>query len=356
MLTGIAICYLRITGRGLIDALEDNTGSRLVELTEWLANDAGIADPKPVPASEDASFRRYFRVRTDGGTAIAMDAPPDREDSRRFIEIAGFLERIGVNSPRVLAAAPERGFLLLSDLGSTPYLAALKTDPTRADVLYGDALTALVAIQEQGRACQAQLPPYDETLLSFELSLFRDWLCGRHLGIALGGGEEAAWNACCRNLVENALRQPRVFVHRDYHSRNLMVTDTANPGILDFQDAVEGPVTYDLVSLLKDCYIRWPAARVRSWALHFHAALDPAVHRHTPADEFLRAFELMGVQRHLKAAGIFARLMHRDGKPGYLDDVPRTLAYIVELAPRYDELAFLAGLISEQVLPRLAGK
>ncbi|HEX2140580.1 MAG TPA: phosphotransferase, partial [Woeseiaceae bacterium] len=149
------------------------------------------------------------------------------------------------------------------------------------------------------------------------------------------------------------LRQPPVFVHRDYHSRNLMVTDAANPGILDFQDAVEGPVTYDLVSLLKDCYIRWPADRVRAWALEFHAALAPEVHRHMAADEFLCAFELMGVQRHLKAAGIFARLCHRDGKPSYLGDVPRTLGYIVELAPRYGELAFLAQLIEERVLPGL---
>ncbi len=315
---------------------------------------AGIADAKPVPASEDASFRRYFRVHTSDGTAIVMDAPPDREDSSRFIEVAGFLRRIGVNSPRILEADLGRGFMLLTDLGSTPYLSALQADPSRADALYGDALRALAAIQERGRACQARLPPYDEALLSFELSLFRDWLCGRHLGVEIGDGEEAAWSACCRMLIDNALQQPKVFVHRDYHSRNLMVTDADNPGILDFQDAVEGPVTYDLVSLLKDCYIRWPAAYVQSLALDFHGTLDPAVHGHMAPDDFLRAFELMGVQRHLKAAGIFARLWHRDGKPGYLDDVPRTLAYIVELAPRYDELAFLAGLIEEQVLPRLA--
>ncbi len=343
-------------GGAYIDTIENTAGSRLHELKEWLATDAGIANPEPVAASEDASFRRYFRVDTPDGTAIVMDAPPDREDSSRFIEVAGYLERMGVNSPRILAANLERGFLLLTDLGSTPYLQALKADPTRADTLYGDALAALATIQEAGQGCQAQLPPYDEALLSSELSLFRDWLCGRHLGIVLGGGEEAAWNACCRLLVDNALRQPKVFVHRDYHSRNLMVTDTANPGILDFQDAVEGPLTYDLVSLLKDCYIRWPAGRVRSWALGYHAALDTAVHRHMPAADFLRAFELMGVQRHLKAAGIFARLWLRDGKPGYLKDVPRTLAYIVELAPRHDALAFLAGLIEEQVLPRLAGK
>ena len=333
-----------------------NTGERLGELKDWLARNAGIADAEPVPASEDASFRRYFRVRTDAGTAIVMDAPPEREDSSRFIEVAGFLEHMGVNSPRILAADPARGFLLLTDLGSTPYLSALQADPSRADALYRDALAALVRIQEEGRKCQAQLPPYDEALLSFELSLFRDWLCGRHLGIVFGGGEQAAWNACCRLLIENALRQPRVFVHRDYHSRNLMVTDADNPGVLDFQDAVEGPLTYDLVSLLKDCYIRWPAERVRAWALEFHAALDPAVHRHGPADDFLHAFELMGVQRHLKAAGIFARLWLRDGKPGYLADVPRTLAYIVELASRHEPLAFLSGLIEEQVLPRLAQK
>lgn len=345
-----------LPGRHYINTVEHHTGPRLLELTDWLASDAGIVDPRPVPASEDASFRRYFRVRADSGTAIVMDAPPDREDSCRFIEIAGYLERIGVNSPRILAADPERGFLLLTDLGSTPYLAALQADPSRADALYGDALTALVAIQEQGREYQAQLPPYDDALLTFELSLFRDWLCGRHLGIELSGSEEAAWEACCRKLIENALQQPKVFVHRDYHSRNLMVTDSANPGILDFQDAVEGPVTYDLVSLLKDCYIRWPVEQVRSWALRFHAALDPALHRHSSADEFLRAFELMGVQRHLKAAGIFARLMHRDGKPGYLADVPRTLGYIAELASRYDELAFLAGLIGERILPRLTGR
>lgn len=346
----------RARGELCIDTIEQNNGERFGELKEWLARDAGIAGPEPVPASEDASFRRYFRVRTDSGTAIVMDAPPEREDSSRFIEVAGFLERIGVNSPRILAADPARGFLLLTDLGATSYLSALQAEPESADALYADALSALVKIQEEGRAHQAQLPPYDEALLSFELSLFRDWLCGRHLGIVLDGGEQAAWNACCRMLIDNALRQPRVFVHRDYHSRNLMVTEADNPGVLDFQDAVEGPLTYDLVSLLKDCYIRWPAERVRAWALDFHAALDPAVHRHSSADDFLHAFELMGVQRHLKAAGIFARLWLRDGKPGYLADVPRTLGYVVELAPRHDVLAFLAGLIEEQVLPRLAQK
>lgn len=282
-----------------------------------------------------------------------MDAPPDREDSRPFVDVARCLQRIGVNAPRIVAADLDLGFLLLTDLGSLSYLTALKREPARADRLYGDALAALARIQEQGRTQQSGLPPYDEALLSFELSLFRDWLCGRHLGIELTGAEEAAWNACCAILVENALQQPCVFVHRDYHSRNLMVTDTNNPGILDFQDAVEGPLTYDLVSLLKDCYIRWPEERVRAWALGYFSTLDAAVHDGMDADEFMRAFELMGVQRHLKAAGIFARLCHRDGKAAYLLDVPRTLSYVVEVAPRHPALKFLARLIAERVLPRL---
>lgn len=283
-----------------------------------------------------------------------MDAPPDREDSRPFVEVARALERIGVNAPRVITADLDRGFLLLTDLGSLCYLTALEKEPASADRLYGDALAALARIQEQGRAYQSGLPPYDDALLSFELSLFRDWLCDRHLGIELAGRDESAWNACCALLVENALEQPRVFVHRDYHSRNLMVTDENNPGILDFQDAVEGPFTYDLVSLLKDCYIRWPVERVHDWALGYHSKLDASIHGGMSAEAFMRCFELMGVQRHLKAAGIFARLCHRDGKASYLNDVPRTLSYVLDVAPRYPELAWLAGLVSDRVVLRMA--
>ncbi len=325
---------------------------RVQELVDWLQS-TGILGAEIVPASEDASFRRYFRVRTPEGSRIVMDAPPDREDSRPFVEIAGYLEQIGVNAPRVLAADLARGFLLLTDLGSLPYLSELERSPERADELYGDALDALLRIQERGRAFQRRLPPYDERLLTFELSLFRDWLCGRHLGIELGDERAAAWDACCALLVANALEQPRVFVHRDYHSRNLMVTGQDNPGILDFQDAVEGPLTYDVVSLLKDCYVRWPAERVRDWVLGWFARLDRSLTGGMTDAALLRRFELMGVQRHLKAAGIFARLCHRDGKPGYLGDVPRTLGYIVEVAPRHPELAFLSALIGEEILPRM---
>ena len=282
-----------------------------------------------------------------------MDAPPEQEDSTSFLRVAAFLESMQLNAPRIVEADLEQGFILLTDLGVRPYLDVLNQVPENADALYTDAIRALVQMQQRGTAYQATLPPYDERLLRFELSLFHDWLCEKHLGIEFSEQDEAAWQYLCDALVANALDQPQVFVHRDYHSRNLMVTENSNPGILDFQDAVEGPYTYDLASLLKDCYVRWPASRVRAWALDFYTQLDDDARAHTDADTFMRHFELMGVQRHLKAAGIFARLNHRDGKPGYMNDIPRTLQYIVELAPRYERLEFLVAFISERVLPRL---
>jgi aminoglycoside/choline kinase family phosphotransferase len=282
-----------------------------------------------------------------------MDAPPDREDSLPFVRIAGYLEAMRLNAPRIIEANLDDGFLLLSDLGTRQYLDVLQADPSLAGGLYSDALTALVKMQKRGAAYQSLLPPYDETLLRFELSLFHDWLCGAHLGMTLSDDDERAWQQCCDLLVMNALDQPQVFVHRDYHSRNLMLTDEQNPGILDFQDAVEGPLTYDLVSLLKDAYLRWPAEQVWQWALEFYNGIETEVRERVDEDQFRRYFELMGVQRHVKVAGIFARLNHRDGKSGYLADIPRTLSYIVEVAPRYAELEFLVNLIEERVLPGL---
>jgi aminoglycoside/choline kinase family phosphotransferase len=284
-----------------------------------------------------------------------MDAPPDREDCAPFVRIAGYLEQMGLNGPRVLEADYEKGFLLLTDLGSRQYLDELHERPERSEELYGDALAALLTLQEQGRRFQDELPSYDEKLLRFELSLFRDWLCMRYLGLDFAE-EEVEWRVCADHLVDSALRQPKVFVHRDYHSRNLMLTDENNPGILDFQDAVKGPITYDLVSLLKDCYIRWPADRVLAWARGFHAAGLGKSHDVRNEADFIESFELMGVQRHLKAAGIFARLWLRDGKPSYLGDVPRTLGYITEIAPRYPVLRSLARLIEERCLPELHRK
>jgi N-acetylmuramate 1-kinase len=326
---------------------------RLDLLRHWLESDLGWLGCVLAPASADASFRRYFRVSRDGATAIAMDAPPGKEDVEPYLRVAGMLEAIGVNAPRVIARNAADGFLLLSDLGSTTYLEAL-ADAGQSEPLYRDAISALVRIQARGGNHAAVLPPYDERLLRTEMRLFPDWLLMRHLGLDLDESITATLADAADRLVTNALEQPQVFVHRDYHSRNLMVCEGANPGILDFQDAVHGPLTYDLVSLLRDCYVTWPPAQVLGWTRDFRreaaaAGLDTGVDE----TQFLRWFDLMGVQRHLKASGIFARLWHRDGKPGYLPDVPRTLGYLVEACERHDDLAALGELVRERVLPAM---
>jgi aminoglycoside/choline kinase family phosphotransferase len=330
---------------------------RLEQLEQWLAKLFGTRDFEVTTASADASFRRYFRVTRGSDSWIAMDAPPAKEDMEPYIRIAAMLVDVGVNAPRVLERNQEEGFLLNSDLGSQTYLMELDRQGD-ADRLYADASDALVRIQSRGGAHAAHLPPYDDALLHREMGLFPEWFCGRHLGLSLSADESTALAGVFDALSAAALQQPRVFVHRDYHSRNLMVGDGArhgeNPGILDFQDAVCGPVTYDLVSLLRDCYVAWPAQRVRAWALQFRAAAGQAgVDVGASESEFLRWFDLMGVQRHLKAIGIFARLWHRDGKPGYLNDIPRTLNYVREVTGSYGELQFLRSFIDRQVLPAL---
>ena len=340
----------------MISDSEASANSRLAELKDWLGQIDDLSDSAVTPASSDASFRRYFRLSSAGKSFIAMDAPAPAEDCLPFVRIAGYLEAMKLNAPRIIEADIERGFLLLSDLGEVQYLDHLRAIEDDAKQLYGDAIVALLAMQTRGAAYQASLPPYDGELLEFELSLFHDWLCEKHLGIKFTSDDEARWSETISLLVRNALDQPQVFVHRDYHSRNLMLTAENNPGILDFQDAVEGPLTYDLVSLLKDCYIRWPAERVKNWAEMFYASLGEGQRIQVGVGQFMRNFELMGVQRHLKAAGIFARLNHRDGKPGYMADIPRTLSYIVELGPRYEELDFLVNLINERCLPMLEGE
>ncbi|HEX5513613.1 MAG TPA: phosphotransferase, partial [Gammaproteobacteria bacterium] len=299
---------------------------RLSDLHHWLVQTLAMDVRSIEPASSDASFRRYFRIRHGGGSLIAMDAPPAREDSRPFIEIAARLRGIGLNAPAVLEADLEQGYLLLSDLGDQRYLDAL--DSETVERLYLDALAALERLQVHGP--RAGLPDYDKPLLLREMQLFPDWLLERHLGLALDPGQRAMLEQTFEMLAEAALEQPRVCVHRDYHSRNLMVTAADNPGVLDFQDAVLGPITYDLVSLLRDCYIAWPRAQVEAWALgYLQRPQIRALVGEATSQAWLRWFDLMGVQRHLKASGIFARLWHRDGKPGYLGDVPRTLQYIV---------------------------
>ncbi len=302
------------------------------------------------PASSDASFRRYLRADMGDLTHIVMDAPPENEDCRPFVDIARALFDSGLHVPQILEEDLEQGFLLLDDLGDRLYLDEL--DKQTVERLYGDALGALITMQSSGPAGDV-LPPYDEDLLMQEMELFREWFLKVHLGLELDDETNVMLDQAFRFLADSALGQPQVCVHRDYHSRNLMVTDSHNPGILDFQDAVFGPVTYDLVSLLRDCYIAWPREQVEDWALGFHelAMQSGILNRelHDDEQQFLVWFDLMGVQRHLKAIGIFARLNHRDGKPGYLDDIPRTLNYVEEVSSRYPELKGLHDLVAARV-------
>lgn len=325
---------------------------RLTELTHWLGEILNHETFHIAPASADASFRRYFRVYRDDSTMIVMDAPPDKEDSHPFIILSREFRSFGLNVPEVLEADLARGFLLLTDLGTELYLPRL--NPTSAARLYGDALGALLALQSCGPVGISFVPPYDARLLNFELSLFKDWFLGRHLGLELGEGTCALLEETFSLLTASALAQPVVCVHRDYHSRNLMVTEKNNPGILDFQDAVAGPVTYDLVSLLRDCYIAWPPEQVCNWALGYHdLAVQAGIIREEDPECFLGWFDRMGIQRHLKAIGIFSRLNHRDGKSGYLGDIPRTLGYVLEISAQYQDLAPFHAWLQAEILPRV---
>ena len=320
-------------------------------LREWLEAVLPAPLTRMAPASSDASFRRYFRVWYDGQTRVVMDAPPDKEDCRPFVAIAQALRELGLNTPEVLAGDLDQGLLLLTDLGSRQYLAEL--DERSVPGLYDDALAALARLQMGGDPGSALLPPYDSALLLREMELFRDWFLGQLLGLDLSEDEHHTLDQAFALLADNALEQPRVWVHRDYHSRNLMITDPDNPGILDFQDAVVGAVTYDLASLLRDCYVAWPRAQVETWALDHRARLRAlGMSGLDDAGQFLRWFDLMGAQRHLKAIGIFARLNLRDGKPGYLRDIPRTLGYVLEAAGRYSELARLHSLLRARGVDR----
>lgn len=328
---------------------------RLAGIKRWLAEDLGFGEFHIAPASADASFRRYFRVSREGQSLIVMDAPPDKEDTGPFRTIAKAMYDVGLNVPEIVEADVGNGYLLLGDLGTETYLPNLSTQS--ADQLYADALSALLRLQGGIPADAEFLPPYERELLMFEMSLFKDWFLGRHLGVDLDANQTAAWQAVCETLTNNALAQPQVAVHRDYHSRNLMITTDNNPGIIDFQDAVGGPITYDLVSLLRDCYIAWPREQVEAWAEAYRVmAMQAGVLGDGQVDEegWLRWFDLMGVQRHLKAIGIFARLNHRDGKPGYLGDIPRTLGYVIDVCDRYPQLAGLAAIVESLVVRRVA--
>ena len=329
----------------------DNADPRLQALERWIAGLPGSAMERIAPASADASFRRYFRVHRGGATQVAMDAPPDRESLDAWLRVVRILSATGVHVPEVIAVDTEQGFVLMDDLGRQHYLEALGQGAD-AEPLYADAVDALVRMQSGDPAEAAELPPYDRDLLMRELELFPEWFLGRHLSLSPDAGERALIAAAFDFLCDEALAQPVVLVHRDYHSRNLLVRPDGNPGIVDFQDAVRGPATYDLVSLLKDCYVVWPKKRMLGWLDRYRekaaaAGLDAGRDR----ADFLRGFDRMGLQRHLKVLGIFARLWHRDGKPGYLGDLPRVLDYTLEVTAAVPELADFDAYLRRAVVP-----
>ena len=315
---------------------------RISQMRRWLDN-LGYQNYQLDVASEDASFRRYFRLRQAEQSWIVMDAPPDKEPCDAYVKVAKKLTGIRLSAPEIVHENHDQGFLVITDFGDLSYLQALT--PENASSLYGDAMAAILRMQT--RIDADDLPLYDETLLRNEMNLFKEWFLEKLLGIEMNANQISMWKMTTDHLVQNALEQPQVFVHRDFHSRNLMKLEEHNPGILDFQDAVKGPVTYDLVSLLRDCYIDWPEPQVDQWVLDYH---DVAVLEHlkgTQSSQFMRWFNLMGVQRHLKAIGIFSRLHLRDGKAQFLKDIPRTLNYLKIIGTQEMSMVGLYTIINE---------
>lgn len=352
---------------------------RFEQLELWLNGSGSVAGLKklskhlqnkefslPVPASSDASFRRYFRIQQqslpEGATQsfILMDAPPEHEDCLPFIQVSKELSHLGLQVPEILEQDLSQGFLLLTDLGTTTYLSRLQALKSQGgtgseegiDRLYREALRALVNLQSHNHRhdLSKRLPDYDVELLDREMNLFSDWLCRDYLCLPEMPGQQ--WQRMKSELIQSALRQPQTYVHRDYHSRNLMVTDKRNPGVLDFQDAVHGGLTYDAVSLLRDCYISWPAEQVQEWQrAYFLELCQQHILSEDEWNNFVEAMDLMGIQRHLKAAGIFARLYLRDGKEGYLPDIPQTLRYIINVGSHYPQLKDLTTWVENKVYP-----
>lgn len=329
--------------------------SRIELIRDWLSQQIGWPrDGRLESASADASFRRYFRIWTaSGATRVVMDAPPDKENTGPYLQVSAMLQACGVHVPEVLMADPGRGLVLLEDLGQTHMLASLQQGADAA-TLYRAALETLALIQLRGGPAARSLPPYDAQALRREMNLLPEWFCERHLRLALDAEARALLEQTFAFLIAEAARQPVVLVHRDYHSRNLMITAERSPGVIDFQDAVAGPVGYDLVSLLKDCYIEWPRARVEQWVGDYRRQLraqgGPAGDSH---EQFLRWFDLIGLQRHIKVLGIFARLWYRDGKRGYLADLPLTLQYVRDTAARFAELAAFSRWVEAVLVPGL---
>jgi len=327
--------------------------TRLQQLSQWIHQNT--PDATIEVASADASFRRYFRVSNAGKTSIAMDAPPEHEDCTPFIDITQRLRNAGVHAPEIIRQDLTQGFLLLEDFGSTPYLDQLNA--STADKLYGEALDSLIKIQQ---ADTTGLPEYDDSLLQTEMQLMPEWFLQKHLGITPTADQQKIIERIFNVISTAVLQQPQVFVHRDYHSRNLMVLDNnpaGNIGIIDYQDAVLGPITYDLASLLRDCYIQWPNEVIAPWVLNFKQQAEQAgLMQKVPEATFIQWFDYMGLQRHIKVLGIFARLNHRDGKENYLADLPLTLHYVMEVANKYPLTRPLVELFNSWDIPNKIGK
>lgn len=322
---------------------------RTESILGWLRESLGPVLDSFAPASGDASFRRYFRAICDDDCYIVMDAPPERENAANFVKVAGLFKSVSVNVPDIVRQDLVRGFLLLEDFGDRHYLQVLNAG--NADYLYGRALDCLFKLQTGIDNGGCDLPRYDAPLLKRELGIFREWFIQGLLQLDIDAALQELLDDTDAALIHSALQQPQVCVHRDYHSRNLMYLGEGEPGVLDFQDAVLGPVTYDLVSLLKDCYIAWPEARIEQWMSAYYRRLLHAGLVVCDLASFRRWFDLMGMQRHLKAIGIFARLHLRDDKSHYLGDIPRTLNYVLAVCERYSEFEPLHTFLQRQVLP-----
>jgi len=311
-------------------------------LTIWLKEHFGPQGFEIKPASSDASFRRYYRIYQQEKRYIAMDAPPPNEDVRPFIQVSRLFAQAGIHVPTIYATNIDMGFLLLSDLGSQDYFSELNQQS--ANALYRDAIDTLLLLQRSFSG-GVELPHYDEPLLQSEMALFSEWYLTRHLGVSLSNNEQQVLDHSFALLKDNALEQPQVCVHRDYHSRNLMVCESHNPGVLDYQDAVWGAISYDLVSLLKDCYICWSDTQLYGWVRYYYQQATLMGLLSCDERQFIEWFDLMGMQRHLKAIGIFSRLNYRDNKPGYLKDIPRVVGYILRMVEKYPQFLGLKELL-----------
>lgn len=326
---------------------------RLEELSNW-SRQQSLPVPIPKesvlkPVSDDASFRRYFRFDPSAPGLIFVDAPPDQEDNPSFVKIAAALAQAGLTCPRVFAADLERGYLVISDLGDQLYQTVIEDHPEQIRGVYDEAVAALIPMF----SVRCDIPEYSSSKLDEETALFADWFVSQQLGVSLTEDHQSMLRGVCDLMVKSAVDQPKGFVHRDYHCRNLLVQKAGGPGIIDFQDAVMGPITYDLVSLFKDCYYRFSRSEVEDRVQKFHGRLTEQglVSANAP---FLRWFDWMGIQRHLKCAGIFSRLNLRDGKPAYLGDIPLVVDYLIEASSLYDELGEFNAWLTQEIKPRMS--